>query len=512
MPTTALVWLRRDLRLGDNPALAAALEHCERVIPVYLHAPDEEALWQPGAASRWWQHQSLSALDQCLRGLGSGLIIRRGESLANLRQLVRETGATAVHWNRCYEPAVIARDSAIKQALRAEGVSCTSHNAALLSEPWCLKTGHGEPYRVFTPYWRRLRAMLIDVRARSGDGNDIGSDSPQDTGSTTRQRSVSASGPSNRLQTEPDALPPLPAQLEQLPIEALGLRPTIPWDQGLQQTWRPGEAGAQAELERFLNGPIERYHQARDCPAEPGTSRLSPHLHFGEISPHQILAAIRDRDIDAEVAEPYLRELGWREFSHQLLYHFQQTPLEPLNPRFAVFPWRREDTQALLDAWQRGRTGIPIVDAGMRELWHTGWMHNRVRMIVASLLTKNLRLPWQEGARWFWDTLVDADLANNTQGWQWSAGCGADAAPYFRIFNPVRQGERFDAQGQYVRRWCPELAKLPDKLVHQPWAAQITELKQAGVELGSNYPRPVVDLKSSRAEALEAYDRIKANS
>ena len=497
MPTTALVWLRRDLRLGDNPALAAAMTRCERVIPVYLQAPGEEAPWQPGAAACWWLHQSLCALSEHLQRIGSRLIIRRGESLATLRALIAETNASQVHWNRCYEPAMIARDSKIKQALRADGIDCASHNAALLSEPWALKTGNGEPYRVFTPYWRRLDPQLTDIA--------------ESTAPTAA----------------PDALPAVPSELDGLSPEALGLRPTIPWDQGLQETWQPGEAGARAALGRFLDGPIWRYHEARDWPAEPGTSRLSPHLHFGEISPRQILAQIHHANAsskssagsspdsafaDNAIAEPFLRELGWREFSYQLLYHFPQTPTEPLNPRFADFPWRSQDTERLLDAWQRGRTGIPIVDAGMRELWHTGWMHNRVRMIVASLLTKNLRLPWQEGARWFWDTLVDADLANNTQGWQWSAGCGADAAPYFRIFNPVRQGERFDAQGRYVRRWCPELAKLPDKLIHQPWAAPATALKQAGVELGVTYPRPMIDLKSSRAEALAAYDRVKANT
>ncbi|MCF8003813.1 MAG: DNA photolyase family protein [Chromatiaceae bacterium] len=482
MHTTALLWLRRDLRLGDNPALRAAIAQSERLIPVYIHAPEEEAPWQPGAASRWWLHQSLSALDQGLRERGNGLLIRRGESLAVLRQLILESGATALHWNRCYEPAVIARDSAIKQALRAEGIRCSSHNAALLSEPWELKTGAGEPYRVFTPYWRRLRAELL----KRDDLTD--------------------------QSAAPDALQPPPTPLEQLPLEALELRPQTPWDQGLQANWQPGEAGARAELERFLNGPIEPYHEARDWPSEHGTSRLSPHLHFGEISPRQILAAIRGRGIAAEVAEPFERELGWREFSYQLLYHFPHTPSEPLNPRFADFPWRSGDTEPLLRAWQRGRTGIPIVDAGMRELWHSGWMHNRVRMIVASLLTKNLRLPWQAGARWFWDTLVDADLANNTQGWQWSAGCGADAAPYFRIFNPVLQGERFDTKGLYVRRWCPELARLPDRFIHQPWQAPASLLAQCGVRLGRNYPAPIVDLKESRAEALAAYDQVKGSS
>lgn len=476
MPATALVWLRRDLRLGDNPALAAALERCEQVIPVYIHAPDEEAPWSPGAASRWWLHHSLVGLGQQLQSRGSRLVIRRGESLAVLRRLVEETGAAQIHWNRCYEPATIARDGAIKQALRGEGIDCTSHNAALLCEPWALKTGNGDPYRVFTPYWRQLGPRLSEIAAPA---------------------------------PAPHALPSLPAGLAGLSPEALQLRPSIPWDQGLQTTWQPGESGAQRMLERFLNGPIEDYEQARDLPAESGTSRLSPYLHFGEIGPRQVVAAIHATGLDPAIAEPYLRELGWREFSHQLLYHFPKTPSEPLNPRFAGFPWRGGDTEPLLEAWQRGRTGIPIVDAGMRELWHSGWMHNRVRMIVASLLTKNLRLPWQEGAHWFWETLVDADLANNTQGWQWSAGCGADAAPYFRIFNPVLQGQRFDPRGAYVRRWCPELAELPDRLIHQPWEAASGHLTQCGLQLGRDYPAPIVDLKASRAAALKAYDQIK---
>ncbi|MFP4494302.1 MAG: cryptochrome/photolyase family protein [Halochromatium sp.] len=511
MSSTALVWLRRDLRLGDNPALAAALARCERVIPVYLHAPDEEAPWQPGAASRWWLHQSLGALGEHLQRLGSRLIIRQGASLATLRALIADSGASQVHWNRGYEPASIARDSAIEQALRAEGIDCASHNAALLCEPWALKTGSGDPYRVFTPYWRRLGPRLTEIAARSAPATAA----------------------------PPETLPPVPDEIGGLAIKALALRPTIPWDQGLLEAWQPGEAGAHAQLERFLHGPIGSYREARDWPAESGTSRLSPHLHFGEIGPRQILARMREAHADASgagsgagarfgtspgagarsnsassladsaIAEPYLRELGWREFSHQLLYHFPQTPSEPLNPRFADFPWRGGDTEPLLKAWQQGRTGIPIVDAGMRELWHTGWMHNRARMIVASLLTKNLRLPWQEGARWFWDTLVDADLANNTQGWQWSAGCGADAAPYFRILNPVRQGERFDAQGRYVRRWCPELAKLPDQLIHRPWQAPESLLAACGVRLAREYPAPIVDLKTSRAEALAAYERVK---
>jgi len=475
---TSILWLRRDLRLADNPALAAAMDGAGRLLPVYIHAPEEEAPWQPGGASLWWLHHSLKALDQSLRARGSGLVIARGDSLEALRRLAQETGAGEVHWNRLYDPAVIARDTAIKQALRADGLRCESHNATLLVEPWELKTKAGDPYKVFTPYWRRLRGEL--------DG-------------------INAPVPA------PEQLPPLPDGVASLPLDDLDLLPRIPWDSGLRATWQPGETSAVARLDTFLSGPIDTYADARDLPAEPGTSRLSPHLHWGEIGPRQVLAAIRAAGRDGERAEPYVRELGWREFSHQLLYHFPHTPTEPLDPKFADFPWR-DGAADLLEAWQRGRTGIPIVDAGMRELWHTGWMHNRVRMVVASLLTKNLRLHWLEGARWFWDTLVDADLANNTQGWQWSAGSGADAAPYFRIFNPVRQGERFDPTGAYVRRWCPELAGLPDKRIHQPWEADAAELRGAGIDGGRDAVTPVIDLKSSREEALAAYDRIKTGS
>jgi deoxyribodipyrimidine photo-lyase len=293
----------------------------------------------------------------------------------------------------------------------------------------------------------------------------------------------------------------------------LDLLPRIAWDAGLAATWEAGEPAALTRLGAFADQAAAEYAQRRDLPSVAGTSRLSPHLHLGEVSPRQILQTLAEGVPGglAGVAEPFVREIGWREFAHHLLYHFPRTPEEPLDPRFAAFPWRTEGAEALLAAWQGGRTGIPLVDAGMRELWHTGWMHNRVRMVVASLLTKHLRLPWQAGARWFWDTLVDADLAANTLGWQWSAGCGADAAPYFRVFNPVRQGERFDPKGDYVRRWCPELAALPDRWIHQPWAAPEPILKAAGMTLGRDYPAPVVDLAESRREALVAWEQIKGS-
>jgi len=477
VPRTAVLWLRRDLRLADNPALVRALEVCERVVPLYVHAPDEEHPWQPGAASRWWLHHSLSALDASLRERGSGLIVRCGNSLEQLRQVAASCAATEVFWNRLYEPATVVRDTRVKQALREAGLRCESLSASLLFEPWELTRGRGEPYRVFGAFWRKGADSLARLKPPL---------------------------------PAPAALPPLPPQLDGISVADLGLLPRIGWDSGLRETWRPGEAQAQKSAQQFFAGPVVSYAEHRDLPAVRGTSRLSPHLHFGEIGPRQLVWLAREEtgSLDGP-SEHFVRELGWREFAYHLLFHFPTTGEEPLDRRFDSFPWRSQGMQPLLDAWKAGRTGIPLVDAGMRELWQSGWMHNRVRMVVASLLTKNLRLPWQEGTRWFWDTLVDADLAANTLGWQWTAGCGADAAPYFRIFNPVRQGERFDPQGAYVKRWCPELERLPQKYIHQPWSAPPAVLAASGIELGKDYPRPIVDLAASRQEALTAWGRVK---
>ncbi|WP_108471085.1 cryptochrome/photolyase family protein [Rhodanobacter thiooxydans] len=467
--STAIVLFRRDLRLADNPALAAACAAHAQVLPVYVHAPGEDGTWQAGAASRWWLHHALAALDAKLRTHHAALHLRQGDTLEQLRELIRLSGASAVYWNRLYEPAVIARDTRIKSALREEGIEVHSHNAALWCEPWTIATQQGDPYKVFTPYWRNLRPQLPSSEPLPGAALHGWHELPGG-----------------------------------LPLEALGLLPRIPWDAGLAEAWQPGEHGAHEQLEIFADDAIGDYAHARDLPARHGTSRLSPHLHFGEISPRQIHAELdrRARATDARHRpdiEPYLRELGWREFAHHLLFHFPQTPTDNFNPRFADFRWEPRDAAAL-ERWQRGRTGIPLVDAGMRELWHTGWMHNRVRMVAASFLTKNLRQHWQHGARWFWDTLVDADLANNTLGWQWVAGCGADAAPYFRVFNPVTQAKKFDPDGVYLRRWLPELADATTALLHEPW-------KDPALLMRSGYPAPMVDLAVSRQAALDAYKR-----
>jgi deoxyribodipyrimidine photo-lyase len=479
--SVALVWFRRDLRLHDNPALTAALRAGHAVLPVYVHAPAEQAPWVPGAASDWWLHHALTALDASLAARGSRLLLRAGASAAALDRLVVETGAEAVYWNRLYEPAAIARDTEVKKALRSRGVHAESHNGALLIEPWDVQTQQGDPYRVFTPFWRSAQARL-------------GAASPV---------------PAPARLPAPSALSTLPS----LVLADLELLPRLPWADGFRDVWQPGEAGALLRLQAFCGQALDGYQQQRDRPDHDGTSRLSPHLHFGELSPRQALAAVEAAAATGGVAsdaEVYRRELGWREFSHHLLYHYPHTDRQPLNPRFDAFPWRQD--AAGLAAWRRGRTGIPIVDAGMRQLWHTGWMHNRVRMIVASVLTKNLGLHWHHGADWFWDTLVDASLANNTQGWQWSAGSGADAAPYFRIFNPVTQGERFDPDGDYVTRWVPELAGVPARWRQQPWTAPAAELDRAGLARDSVYRRPLIDLRATRERALAAWAQVRDNS
>jgi deoxyribodipyrimidine photo-lyase len=477
---TTLVWFRADLRLADNPALCAAVAAGAPVVPVYIHAPVEEGLWPPGGASRWWLHHSLTRLRQSLAALGTDLCVcASDDSLASLQMLIRECAATRVVWNRRYEPAIRARDEIIKRTLRAQGIEAESYGSSLLHEPWSVRTRGGGPYQVFTPFWRHCKALA---------------DPAEPLPAPTALRAP--------------ARPPTSQ-----PIESLGLLPSLDWPAGLAAAWSPGEQGALCRLERFTSEALEDYSSRRDQPGAPGTSQLSPHLHFGEIGPRQIWHAVR-RAAQAQGRNfswrdsQFLAELGWREFAHHLLYHFPHTPEQPLRANFAQFPWR--SSRVLLRAWQRGATGYPIVDAGMRELWRTGWMHNRLRMITASFLVKDLLLHWTDGARWFWDTLVDADLASNTLGWQWVAGCGADAAPFFRIFNPVAQGNRFDAAATYVRRWVPELAALPDRWIQEPWAAPAAVLDAAGITLGVDYPKPLVDHAAARQSALRAFASIRA--
>jgi deoxyribodipyrimidine photo-lyase len=452
MSETTLVWFRKDLRLADHPALHAAIQR-GTVIPVFIWSPDEEKPWAPGAASRWWLHHSLKALDAALRTHGARLTIREGPTLPVLRDLLKSTQASAVYWSRRYEPAVIARDTVIKDALKHDGITAESFNSHLLFEPWTLKTQAGKPFQVFTPFWN---ACLKQPEP------------PTPYPTPTRWTSPS-SWPSSRT------------------VDDLPLLPALPWAAGFMPAWTPGETGAMQALDDFLDGVIAHYPVDRNRPDHAGTSRLSPHLHFGEIGPRQIWHAAHRRAVQGRASgffhgmDIYLKEIGWREFAHHLLFHFPETPAKPLRESFQKLPWRK-DAKALA-RWQKGQTGYPIVDAGLRELWATGWMHNRVRMIAASFLVKDLLIPWQEGARWFWDTLVDADLANNTLGWQWTAGCGADAAPYYRVFNPTLQGEKFDPEGDYIRKWIPELGT-------------------------SAYPSPMVDHAEARLRALGAFKTI----
>lgn len=478
---TVVVWFRRDLRLSDNPALQAALATGEAIVPVYVHDNNEAGDWRPGGASRWWLHGSLSALDADLRqrsGAG-GLVLRSGRAEAVIPALAAETGARTVVWNRRYEPWAVARDGALKAALRADGLEARSFNGALLAEPAKFFNKTGGPYQVFTPFWRALRAAA-----------------------------------------RPPAFAPAPDRLEiagGVAGEALddwALRPTRPdWAGGLREAWTPGEAGAAARLAAFTQKAVFAYADTRNVPGVTGTSRLSPHLHFGEVGPWQVwraaLAAGESMHGDPlqRGVETFLSEVGWREFSAHLLYHFPTLPNAALKPEFDRMPW--QDDAAGLAAWQAGRTGYPIVDAGMRELWATGWMHNRVRMIVASFLIKDLMVDWRRGEAWFWDTLVDADLASNSASWQWVAGSGADAAPYFRVFNPVSQGQTFDPGGTYVKRWVPELARMPKSLIHAPWTATTAQLDAAGVRLGRDYPRPLVDHAQARQRALAAYAEVR---
>jgi len=462
-------WVRRDLRLEDNPAMEAALTTGKKIYPVFIWAPEEEAPWAPGAASNWWLHHSLESFKQQLAERHSALIIRKGPTLPALHGLIRELGADTVVWNRLYEPALITRDKAIKTALRNEGLIVHSYNANLLFEPWSITTQQEKPYQVFTPFYRNC----------------------------------STYGSPSRPTAAPKYLPRLANLPWSVEVAELGLLPALDWAGGMRTFWKPGALGAQEALDVFKDDVVSRYKSDRDRPDYVGTSRLSPYLHFGEISPRQVWYAC----MKAPVAEPYLRQLIWREFAYHLLYHFPHTTDLPMRDNFNRFPWKKDSVG--FRKWTKGKTGYPIVDAGMKELWTTGWMHNRVRMIVASFLVKDLLIPWQEGARWFWDTLVDADLANNTLGWQWTAGCGADAAPYFRIFNPVLQAAKFDPDGAYVKKWIPALRDLPAPDLHRIYELPPAVLTRAGVSLGDTYPRPMVDHAAARDAALDAYAQLK---
>lgn len=470
-----ILWFRKDLRLKDNSALKAAIEAGAPVIPLFIWSPDESGAWAPGAASKWWLHQALKSLSESFKEVSGEFVLREGDYLGQLRDIIEKTGAKRVYWNRRYESPHRELDASIKRQLREDGIEVESFNSSLLNEPHTAATGGGNPYKVYTPYWKKVKDRAIEPIAESNI----------------------------------DSLKFADPYPETLALKSLGLLPEMQWHHKFVQHWEVSEAAAQERLEKFLNQPVEGYNQARDIPSEDGTSSLSPYLHWGLIGPRQIMDALKSkRDLGKEGPEVYAKEIYWREFAYNVLYHFPKTPDAPLHEKYTDFPW--EPDANALKRWQRGQTGYPIVDAGMRQLYATGWMHNRVRMVVSSLLVKHLLQDWREGASWFWDTLVDADLASNTLGWQWSAGCGADAAPYFRVFNPITQGKKFDTEGEYVRKWVPEIAKLPNKFIHEPWEAPVGILEYAGVELGKDYPKPIIDHKEGRARALAALDQFKS--
>ncbi len=465
----AIHWFRQDLRLSDNPALYEAAKQ-GKVLPIYILDDNNAGEHRMGGASRWWLHHSLTALNDCLEGK---LSVHCGDPEDILLELVKQQSVRAIYWNRCYEPWRIERDTQIKETLKTHDVETHSFNGSLIWEPWETLKNDGSPYRVFTQFYRR-----------------------------------------GCLQSRPPREPlPTPRHLDavrdsanKLSIKELGLLPRIRWDKKMEPYWQIGEAGAFARLEAFLEHGLGNYKEGRNYPAKQHVSRLSPHLHWGEISPIQVWHTAKQTEHGKDL-EHFFSELGWREFSHSLLYHFPSLPRKNLQAKFDAFPWR--DDEQRLKLWQQGQTGYPIVDAGMRELWQTGYMHNRVRMIVGSFLVKNLLLHWHHGEKWFWDCLVDADLANNSASWQWVAGCGADAAPYFRIFNPITQGHKFDPSGEYTRTYVPELKHLPDKYLFSPWEASQDILQHAGVSLGETYPNPIVPLMISRERALSAFAALK---
>ncbi len=468
----AIHWFRQDLRITDNPSLEAAAQF-DSVLPIYILDDENSKDFKLGSASKWWLHHSLNSLNQSLDGK---LSFYKDNPIDVIKNLLEEYDIKAIFWNRCYEPWRIDRDKDIKKYLDVRNVENLSFNSNLLWEPWNISKDDGTPYRVFTPYYKKGCLNSEDPRIPLGQVSI--SSIFSDTNSTK--------------------------------IEDLNLIPEVKWYLEMEDIWEPGEEGAKKRLDQFLEEGLSDYKEGRNFPNKKNVSRLSPYLHFGEISPNEVWYQAKTKESVSGIQKSldhFLSELGWREFSYYLLYHFPFLPKKNFQPKFNKFPWIKNES--LLDLWHKGKTGYPIVDAGMRELWQTGYMHNRLRMVVGSFLVKNLLIDWREGEDWFWDCLVDADLASNSAGWQWVAGSGADAAPYFRIFNPVTQGLKFDPEGEYTKKYVPELKLLPNKFLFNPWEAPKEILKEAGIELGKDYPKPIIDLKSSRELALEAFGKTK---
>jgi len=443
----SIVWFRDDLRLADNPALRAAIDRGEPIIGLYVLDEESDGIRPLGGATKWWLHGSLRSLSDRLSERGGTLVLRRGPAERVVQEVVTDAAAGAVYWNRRYGGAEREVDAALKSSLRNSGLTVESFAASLLFEPWTVQTGSGTPYSVFTPFWRACRSMP-PPRAPLPEPREI-------------------SGPRSA-----------PASDD---LDDWGLLPTRPdWAGGLRERWEPGEPAARARLRSFLSDDIADYDRTRDEPAAGATSELSPRLRWVELSPYMVW---HETISSGRQAGRFLSEIGWREFAAHVLYHHPDLATKNLRPEFDAFPWPRLQPSRLR-AWQQGRTGIPLVDAGMRELWNTGVMHNRVRMVTASFLIKNLLIDWRLGEQWFWDTLVDADGASNPFNWQWVAGSGADAAPYFRVFNPELQASKFDPHGEYIRRWAPEYAS-------------------------DDAPEPIVDLAETRKAALDAYEHVK---
>ncbi len=472
MKQKTILWFRVDLRLSDNPALKKAIDLNLPVIPVFIYDDEDAQSRSLGAASKWWLHKSLEYLSNELELVGSKLLIFRGKAEEVLQKLIDDTKAKNVLWNRRYEPWAVKRDKLIKEKFTAQSINVMSFNGSLLFEPWEIKSKIGKPLKVFTPFKRALLSKGIPEPVNSKPSK---------------------------------LLPPTEWPVSQS-IDQLKLIENKSWSNKFHNYWEPGSNKAKKRLEIFKSDALHYYNINRDIPSIEGTSKLSPHLRFGEISPKEVLNSINHIE-ENDGINVYKSEIIWREFSHNLLWYFPNIHNSPIKNEFEKFEW--DSNEANLIAWKKGLTGYPIVDAGMRELWATGWMHNRVRMIVASFLTKHLLLPWQLGEEWFWDTLLDADPASNTSGWQWVSGCGADAAPYFRIFNPIIQGEKFDPDGKYIKRFIPELNKLPKKFIHEPWKADSAILKNSDIKLGDTYPNPIVDHKFARERALNKYAELR---
>ena len=470
----AIVWFRKDLRILDNPCLDFALRAGKEIIPVFIWDKNEGGQWSPGATSRWWLRNTLDSLRSSFEELGGKLIFRTGKAEKILPMVVSETNPDSVYFSRVYDPAGLVTQNSVEKALEKKGIAVYSFNASLLNEPWEIKNGTGRPFQVFTPYWKV---------SRGGIHREPASYKPSDISFANE-----------------------PIQSQRL--EELDLLPNHPWPEKLSEHWNVSEAAGHELIAQTAEVLTRSYSSHRNIPSVEGTSRLSPYLAWGLVSPRQICQAVlqAQRKDNAKGVEDYLAEIGWREFSYHLLYHFPSIPDRPLRPKYANFPWRKD--RGALQKWKYGRTGYPLVDAGMHQLYETGWMHNRVRMVVASFLVKHLLLSWSEGAKWFWDTLVDADLASNTQGWQWAAGCGADAAPYFRIFNPILQGEKFDRDGRYVKYWIPSLSNMPSKWIFRPWKADPLLLRKHDIKLGIHYPMPCVDHSRARTRALAALNSL----